>query len=71
MQNLNHRHKEEECVDRDTVEEVQLDEDGEENEYAEFTLEELQLRERILRAELGLKVEEADTISDQKAAKDD
>ena len=30
-----------------------------------------QQRERLLRAELGLKVEEADTISDQKAAKDD
>ena len=62
---------EEERSDRDTVEEVQLDSDGEEKEYAEFTMEELLLRERLLKAELGLSVDEAVPDPDQEAAKDD
>ena len=58
-------------VDRVTGEEVQLDEDGEETEYAEFTLEELQEQERLLRAQLGSIVKEEDAASDQKAAEDE
>ena len=63
--------REEDLEARRVVDEIKLDEDGEEVEYAEFTVDDLERQRLVIKAELALLEDETDTVPDQmEAAKD-
>ena len=64
-------HCQEEDIDIRVVDEIILDEDGDEVEYAEFTVEDLERERLAIQAELNLLKNEADSDPDtNEAAKD-
>ena len=63
--------REEELGALRVVDEILLDEDGEETEYAEFTMDDLEQKRADIKAEISLLDDDADTAPDhEKAAKD-